>query len=358
MENIIANQAAEAEESGFIKKYTKHAEALRRLFESGWTSDIDQMVIDDPEKRQQLVDFARVLRYGTSKEIFNQILDYDEVVSWLRENDLEKFLGGLESQIAKQEKFYQRFYGEDFRIDHSKIFVEARRLPAIKAGLENGCLNYAMIKATPDKLTEVEVRMTGAEFFFERIIKPLKKDGFKVWAEVGTDRWTKLTLGELLQRCNPVEPDEIKGRSFKKNWVAERLRVLKKKGEAPKVMAGMVEIVFTSNAVDISVDQKIVNKNGELADLDDRSYISAVAENVRVLSHEEGIILEGQLYSDSKSRLAPNIWEWRRDLIIHQDKSVSPDVSVAYAYSGDDEFCLDSYRAGNSDGDYRLRLSL
>ncbi|TSD01739.1 MAG: hypothetical protein Athens071425_345, partial [Parcubacteria group bacterium Athens0714_25] len=124
MGNTVANQMTEAD---FIKKYSKHSEAFRRLFEAGWTFDIEQMIIDDLGKRQQIVDFARVLCYGAEEEVSDQILDYDEFLSWLKENDLEKFLpGGLDGQIAKQEKFYQRFYGADFRIDRGKIFVEEK----------------------------------------------------------------------------------------------------------------------------------------------------------------------------------------------------------------------------------------
>lgn len=359
MGDTIANQTTAEAELDFIKKYNKHSEALRRLFEAGWTFGVDQMIINDSEKRQRLVAYARMLCYGVGEEISNQILDYDEFVSWLKENDLEKFLSGrLDGQIAKQEKFYQRFYGADFRIDREKIFIEARRLPAIKAGLEAGCLNYVLIKATPEALTEAETQMTGAEFFFERIMKPLKNDGFKIWAETGTDRWTSLTFRELLQRCNPVEPDEINARAFKKDWAAEGLRVLKRKGAAPKVKAGEVEIIFTSNPVDISADQKIVNKNGEMVELDNRSYISAVAENIRVLSHEEGIVLASQLYFDGRSYFVSNIWEWRRDLIGHQDKNTNPSVSVAIVDSLGGEFCLGSNSADDSHSNNRLRLAL
>jgi len=199
--------------------------------------------------------------------------------------------------------------------------------------------------------------MTGAEFFYERLAKPLKKDGFKIWAETGTDRWTKLTLVELLQRCNPTEPEEF-SETFQEDWVTDEMRVIGEKNGLSKITAGAVEIVFTSNEADIPRDQKIVNKNGEMVELANRSYVSAITKKVRVVSHEEGIILACQLYAKDKTYLALNTWEWRRDVVDHRDKSAKPSVSVAYAGSVDSGFGLDSSGAGHSSGGSRLRLAL
>jgi hypothetical protein len=114
--------------------------------------------------------------------------NFKQFLSWLRKNNLDsKLSGGLLDQIVEQEKFYQKYCRDTFYIDRNKIRIDVRRLPAIKAGLEAGCLNYALIKVTPKILSEVEAKMTGAEFFFERLAKSLKKDGFKIWAETGTD---------------------------------------------------------------------------------------------------------------------------------------------------------------------------
>jgi len=342
----IANRPT-LEEIEFSKRAGTVFEATRRVINEGGF-DMFQRVVDDPRFLADLLKFHRT--YVLSA------LSYTAFFKWLRDNKLEARLmgGSLEKQLKEQEKFYQRFYESDFRINRKGIFINASRLPAIKAGLEAGCLNYALVKAG---LSEVEARMTEAEFFFERLMKPLKKDGFRIWAETGTDRWTNLTLAELLQRGISVEPEEFDAEAFKKNWVAEEMRVIAKK-RAPLVQPGAVELVFTSNAADIPRGQTIVNKDGEVVEPGDRSYISAIVKKVRVISHAEGIILASQLFAKDKSWLARNTWEWRRDVVAHEDKNADPRCSVAFADSCGDEFNLDSSGADWSFGSDRLRLAL
>jgi hypothetical protein len=200
--------------------------------------------------------------------------------------------------------------------------------------------------------------MTEAEFFFEMLMKPLKKEGFKIWAESGTDRWTNLTLLELLQRGIPVEPEDFDAEAFKKDWMSELGRVIAEKGPAPKVQAGVVELIFTSDMVDIPRNQKIVNKVGEIVEPDGRSYVSAVAKKVRVCSRAEEIVLACQLFARGKTYLAHNTRELRRDVVWHKDKGVNPPCSVACAYSVDRGFFLCSDFADWSSVLYRLRLAL
>jgi len=284
-------------------------------------------------------------------------LNLKKLLIWLKKNELDsKLPGGLMGQITDQEKFYQKFFGPDFRIDRKKISVDPARLTAIKVGLEVGCLNYALIKMVPEYLSGAETQMTEAEFLFERILKPLKSDGFKIWAETGTGRWTNLTLRELLQRSNPVEPDEFDAESFRKDWAAEEMRIIVKRGLVPTVQAGAVDLIFTNNAEDIPRNQKTVNKDGEVVELGDHSYISAITKKVRVISHAEGIILAGQLFAKNKSWLAPGTWEWRRDVVAHV--GVNPQCSVADASSGGDGLVLYSDGAGWSCGSSRGRLAL
>ena len=296
-----------------------------------------------------------VTQVGTEKS-----LNFSQFISWFRKNNLEKYLAGksLEKQIVEQEKFNQQFYGKKFRFDRKKVFVDVSRLPAIKAGLEAGCLNCILIKATPAVLSETEAQMTEAEFFFERLMKQLKEKGFKIWAETGTDRWTNLTLAELLKRSNPAEPEEFNSEAFKNDWVAEEMRILNQKGPVPKIQAGIVEIIFTNNYIDVPSDRVIVNKIGEIVVPDDRSYISAVAKNVRVLSMAEGIILSSQIFIKEKKYLAPSTWEWKRDLVRHDDNGASPICSVARADFCGGEFSLYSDDADNSAIYGRLRLAL
>ena len=279
-------------------------------------------------------------------------LSFKQLLSWLRKNNLDlKLSGGLEGQLAEQEVFYQNVCGKSFYLDRKKISVDVRRLPAIRAGLESGCLNYALVYST------TESQMTDTEFAFERIMKPLKKDGLKLWAETGTDRWTNLTLAELLQRCNSVELEDFDIEAFKQDWVAEVIRA-SGGGLQPKRTTGKLEIIFTSNAVDISSNQIIINEDGEIVTPNNRSYVEAIACGVRVLSHAEGIVLASQMFAKDKTYLAPNTWEWRRDLIDHRDKGASPGVSVALVRSYGSEFKLHSSSAGNSGGGGRLRLAL
>ncbi len=351
MEKTIANRRPTLEEIEFSKRAGTVHEAERRIINAGGF-DLFQRTIDDPMFLADLLKFHRT--YVPSA------LGYAAFLKWLQDNKLEKHLvgGGLEKQITQQETFYQKFYGKKFKIDRKKIFVDPSRLPAIKAGLEAGCINCVLAKATPNTLTETEAQMTEAEFFFERLMSPLKEDGFKIWAETGTDRWTKLTLAELLHRCNPAEPEELDAEAFKKDWVAEEMRLVSQKGSAPKVQAGMVEIIFTSSAVDIPHDQTIVSKDGAIVKPDDPSYVSAIANKVRVISHAEGSILASQMYAKNKTLIASNTWEWRRDLVKHDDKDINTPCSVALALSSGSEFSLDSSHADFSAGYFRLRLAL
>lgn len=286
-------------------------------------------------------------------------LNLKQFLNWLKKNKLEqKFSSGLMNQIAEQEIFYQKFYGKIFQIDRKKIIIEASRLPAIKAGLEAGCLNRILLLVTPKVLTETERKMTESEFFFRKLMIPQKRDGLKIWAETGTDRWTNLELAELLVRCNPTELEEFNPVAFKKDWVAEIKNILGKKNPPPKIQPGTVRTVFTSDLVDILSDQKIVNKTGKIVTPEDHSYISAINSGVRVLSHAEGIVLEAQMFAKDKTYIARNTWEWRRDLIDHQDKKTNPVVSVADANSSVSGFHLNSYDADDSGSGSRLRLAL
>jgi len=319
----------------FVKQMGTVHEAERMIIEAGGMS-IFQWAITDPNFRYDLVAFAN--------DYVPSALNYAALLKWFQDNKLERFLstGSLEKNIKEQEIFYQRFYGKSFRIDRKKIFVDAWRLPAIKVGLKAGSINIALLKATPEIQSEVEIQMTEVEFFFDRIMKPLKENSFRIWAEEGVDRWTNLKLAEFLRRCSPTEPEDFDAEAFKKDWAKEIIRIIKKKRVLPNVTTGALEIIFTSNLVNIPSDQIIVNKNGEIVTPDDRSYVSAIAKNVRVLSNAEGIILASQLFAKDGTYLAPNTWEWRRDLVEHQDKKTSPFASVAIVDSGGHEFGLSS----------------
>ncbi len=351
--NTIANRRPTQLEIEISKGMVTVSEATRRIINAGGFS-IFQRLIDDPDYLEALINF--------DQNYFPVVFSYPALLRWFQDNNLERFLdgGSLEKQIRWQaEEFYgyrklSGFYlGKNFR---RRIFVEADRLPAIKAGLESGCINWFLILSSFTELYSGE--LTEAEFFFFWLLRRFKEDGFRIWNESGTDRWTGLTLAELLTRCNPTEPEEFNLVAFKSDWMAETKRILGKKNPPPKVQSDIVRVVFTSDLPDIPADQKIVNKNGELVKPENRSYVSAIYEGVRVLSHAEGIVLAAQMFAKDKTHIASNTWEWRRDLVDHRDKKTNPDVSVAHAHSNGSEFHLSSGRADYSFGSHRLRLAL
>ena len=346
----IANQRPTLEEIEFSKRAGTVYEAERRIINAGGFS-LFQRTIDDPMFLDDLLKFHRT--YVPSA------LGYAAFVKWLQDNKLERRLtgGGFEKQISQQETFYRKFYGRKFKIDRGKMFVDPKRLPAMKVGLEAGSVNFFMVKASPI-LSAAELQMTRALYFFMKIIQPLKSNGFKIWAENGTSRWTGLTLEDLLKRGVPVEPEAFNSEAFKQDWSAEEVRVITQAGPAPMITSGLVELVLTSDAMDIPANQIIINKDGKVVELDDRSYISAIAKNVRVISRDEEIILASQIFVKDKTYLAPNTWEWRRDVVSHGDKGTKPPVSVASAKSNDGELSLNSGGASSSGSLHRLRFAL
>lgn len=349
MDKAIADQGSKSEEERFLAWMGTTHEGVRRIIEAGGLS-IFQQAIDDPGFRVALVVFASNYR--------PEALGYDAFLKWLKKNSLEKFLSGrsLEKQIKDQEKFYQQFYGSSFKLDRKKIRVNVDRLPAIKAGLEAGCLNYALLKVVPDNSDKIEASMTEALFFYERILVPLKKDGLRIWEEIRTERWTGLTLRELLSCSNPIEPEDFNPEAMREDWANETTRVAPLKSEAPCVVPGTVELVFTSNLPNIPSDQRMVNKAGEIVEPKDRSYISVITNQVRVVSHAEGIILAAQLYWQDKTYLANDTWGWRRDVVRHS--VVNPPVSIGHASSDGGGLDLGSSRADGSGGCGRWRLAL
>lgn len=351
MTKNIANRRPTFEEIELDKRMGTVDEARRRIINAGGFP-LFQKIIDDPLFLGDLLRFYR--------EYVPSALMYVTFFKWLRDNKLERHLtgGSLEKQIRWQENFYRKFYGKDFQINLKKIFITAERLPVIKAGLEAGCANYALIKAMPKILSNVDTLMNGAEFMFERLVKPLKKDGFKIWEETGAGRWTTLTLRELLKRGIAVEPEEFEAEMFKKDWVAEEVRVISRKISAPLIQRGSLEMIFTSDMADIPADQVIINKDGEIVNPDDRSYVSAIAKKVRMISREEENILASQMYVRNKTYLAPSTWEFRRDVVDHQDKNIMPPVSVAFSHSVSHGFHLHSDIADYSGSGGRWRLAL
>lgn len=307
------------------------------------------------EKKKRLAEIEGKPEAG--KEVAEGSLSFDQFKGWLKENGLAEKIPVIEEQINDQEKFYQDVCGG--KLDRSKFFVERDRLPGIKKGFEVDCINFAEVVPISENPTEEEAQMVDAEYLFHKIMEPLEaKKGFKFWEKGGRKRWTKLELLELLKRGVPVEPDEIDAEAFRKDWVAEEIRVLDLKGAAPKIKAGSMKLVFTDNRLDVPRDQVIVNKKGEIVSPEDNSHIKTVANNIRVLSRAEKIALASYVFWKTGKYLSLETWEFDRDFVDHRDKKTDPPVSVASGGSDSGGF---SFYSGNADSSYdrhRRRVSL
>lgn len=328
--------------------------------------EIEQQVlrgVKEPGKGLSLDQLQLVVEH---KNPFSQVtktisLNFNQLKKWLRQNNLERFLpGGLEGQIAGQEKFYQNFYGKNFRLNRNKIFIKAERLPAIKLGMETGALNYGLVVATPSVLTEEEQKWTEAEFAYHRLLVPQKKDGkdgLKIWAETGTDRWSNLTLTEVLAGYIPVTPEDFNFVNLKEDWKKEIQRVIGVKGPAPKQTAGKVELIFTDSRQDVPANQALINAKGDIIN-NIHSFVDAITNSVRFLTPEQEIVLAAQYYFRDKTYLSPNTWDWESAVLDHKGKKNDPHVSAASADSNGGGFSLNSGNADGSDSDYRLRSAL
>jgi hypothetical protein len=275
---------------------------------------------------------------------------------WFKNNNLEKHLdgGSLEKLMQSQEKYYQKMYGADFKIDYSKIKIERDRLPNIKKALEAGCANYPQLIATPEKLTNEEKEMTEAEFNYTRGIKMLEKEGLKIWDKEGNNRWTNLSIMECLKGYIPVKVSDFNTKDLEADWIKEIQRVIALKKSAPKVKEGQIELSFIDNRQDIPQKQKIINTKGELVE-NKYSFIEMVKSEVEVVSPNKWLTQAFQNYLKDKIYLSLNTWDWMMAVLDHKGKKTDPPVSAAIAFSDSSGVNLDSYHASYDFGDYRWR---
>lgn len=341
----IANRQPTEEEINAAKMAGTFTQFGRIMTEAGAYSLLRQG-IDDPAYRQALLNFHQ--------DCIPAELGYQVLLNWLQENDLEKCLdgGSLEKQVKAWKIFYQKFYGKKFKLNRKKIFVDPSRLPAIKTGLEISAVNSVEVEATLAVLTSEDKELTEAEFFFYRILDQLR---IKILERNGRARWTGKELVEVLSGYVPFVLEDFDTVAFRKDWVKECLRIIEKKGSAPKVTEGIVRISFVDNRQDIPADQKYVSQTGEIVEPKDCSFVSAVENNIRLVTPAQEILLAAKMFSDSEKYLARNTWEFNSALLEHDEKN--PAVSVASARSCGG-FFLDSGFAGASSGDGRWRLSL
>jgi hypothetical protein len=294
-------------------------------------------------------------RVNPQPKNLDTVLGYEDFSQFMQKDGLERKLkaGSYQDELIRNRTFFQQYYGSDYNFDWKEIFVKERRLPAIKKGLEVGAVNTICVKPIPTILTSAQADYNANQFFCNEI---LQKSGMNIWGNTGRDRWTKLTLDEYLAECIDVLPEDFNAFILRKDWKAECLRIAEGKGLVPKIIPGSIEIFFVYDGQDIPSNQKYVNQIGEVVEVDDCSFITAVENNIKLVTAAEEMILGSQIFSETGKYLATNTWEFNSSLLKHS--GVNPVVSVALADDCDSGFRLDSDNAdGSSRGD-RFRLSL
>jgi hypothetical protein len=285
-----------------------------------------------------------------------KFVGFSRLQNWLKKNDLEKHLdgGSLEKLMESQEKYYQKMYGADFKIDYSKIQIERSRLPNIKKALESGCANYPLLIATPEKLTDEEKEMTEVELAYAKLIEPLEKDAIRIWDKEGRYRWSKIPTKEVLKGYIPVKVTDFNVKDLESDWIKEVQRVINIKKSAPKAQENQIQLIFTDNRRDIPEEQKTINSKGELVE-NKYSFIEMIKAGVEVLTPQQWLVLASQAYVKGKTHLSLNTYNWMMAVLDHKGKKTDPPVSAASALSGSSGFCLDSNHASSGNDNYRCR---
>jgi len=365
-----------------IKSALTHLIDLRNQFSEVYSRVDENLGSHDPANKQAMESaeslMKEIKREMEAWESQLKEMTFNQLAKWLKETkvkgqSLESKLegGSLESLINSQEQFYQQMYGPDFKIDRSKIKIDKSRLPAIAQGLETGAVNYPLIMATPETLTEEELAQTEAQFAYHKLLEPLKKQGLKIWAETGMDRWTKLTLEQVLESYISVElsdfdntPNQAGQIPLEQDWVKEIQRIIKAKKQAPKIQPKQIKLIFTDAHQDIPANQKPVTQSGEvLSDeefnqiKDTYRFTEMIKAQVNVLNPQEWITLAAQLYAKDKTYLSRNTWDWLM-AVLKNRADINPPISAADAGSIVDGVFLDSGRAGYGSSIWRWRTSL
>ncbi len=366
-----------------IKSALTHLLDLRAEFIEAYSRVDENKGHHDPENIQAIESseslIKEIKREMEAWESQLKEITFSQLERWLKEENLESKLegGSLEALIKRQEQFYQKMYGKGFTIDRSKIRIDKSRLKAIAQGLETGAVNYPLIIATPEALTEKELAQTEAQFAYHKLLEPLKKQGLKIWKDAASDdpndpeRWTKLTLEQVLEGYLPVEisdfdqtPNQAGQIPLEQDWAKEIQRIIKSKEVAPKIKPQQIKLIFTDSRQDIPQDQKPITQSGEVLSneefnkiKDSRRFTEMVKAQVNVLNPQEWITLAAQLYAKDKTYLSRNTWDWLMAILTNKE-GVDPPVSAADASSLGVEVYLFSVWAGIGFSIWRWRFSL
>ncbi len=354
-----------------INLRTEFIETYSRVAESKGPHDLaNRQAIQSSETKMKEIKEA-------IKELEAQLTEItlSQLSLWLKEENLESKLegGSLEALITSQEQFYQKMYGPDFKIDRTQIKIDKSRLKAIKKGLETGAVNYPLIIATPETLTEEELAQTEAQFAYHKLLEPLKKQGLKIWSETSTAKWARLTLEQVLEGYLPVElsdfnqiPDQAGKIPLEQDWVKEIQRIIELKQSVPKVQPQQIKIIFTDSRQDVPEDQKPINHSGAVLSDEEfnqikkfRKFAEMIKAQVNVLTPQEWITLAAQLYAKDKIYLSIDTWEWLMAILKNKEGTHFP-VSAASVNSLDVRNGVDlrSNTAFDGNGGGRWRISL
>jgi Fe-S cluster assembly scaffold protein SufB len=330
----------------------KSREVVEQLF--GKPKSKEQKSLEDFKKKQ-----IPKPDKPKSMEIPDNAIGIDEFKDWLIENNLEQYLN-IDEQITTQEARYQQFYGEEYQINRNRLFIEKERLPLIKHGLEKQSVNYALITATPEELTEEEQQQTEAEYVYHKLIEPLEKQGMKIWDKDGAARWTKLTVSEWLKRVMPVKLSDFKVTNLTNDkWQQELIRVIDKKKQPEKQQPNKLQITFTNSMKDMPNDQILINQDNQETTVEGKySFNEMIKNKIKVLTPEQWMILASQLYAKDKTEISKNTWDWLMAIVDHRDKEATPKVSAVGADSYSGGLNLFSVSANYDYGNGRWRVAL
>lgn len=336
------------------------------LAQGGTEIDIHCLTTPDGEKlldqlAEMIIELSSSKTKNSPKKVkaqfknHDEALDYSKFANWFHQDNLDQYLGSgnLESEMYGQELFFQKFYGSDFSINCTDIFVKKSRLPAIKKGLEIGAVNRIIVKPIPAVLTSVQARYNPNQFFGNEI---LRKSGMEIWKNTSRSRWTSLILDECLAGCIDVVPECFNAVNLRSNWEAECLQVADRKGQMPAVIPNSVEMSFVDGRRNIPVDQKYINQTGKVVKIDDCNFITAIEANIKLTPPAEEIILACQLFDETGEYMATDTYEFNSALLEHS--KIKPSVSVVFASSYDSGFRFNSNYADDSDCSNRFRISL
>lgn len=312
----------------------------------------------DRDQAKVLIEMSEQIR-DLMNEIENSIhISIDEFIGWLQENNLEDYLegGSFEKLMAQQESFYQEYYGHNFELLKEDFEISRRNLPAIKKGLENGCLNYPffyVFKTYPMRL------ITDAEA--ENVRKNFSNCRLKL-RRADDANMTGYNSDEMLRKYLPVDLADFNAEELARFWEGEISRICQRqKPEMP--VKSKKQLIFTDFRESIPADQPAINIAGDIIRTKDKSFINMIRNNVDALTPAQWLMLAYQKYSSTGGILGNHDGggdpcEWMMAVIKHRPDKEHPPVSVAMALPSSFDVWFDVSHAHAGDPALRWRSAI